>query len=201
MKQSIHVIEIGILLIAVAIAGNAWIGARNDAAKLKTTLTAEHAVIEQAAVREVDRDKALASAVATIKAQMRSVRTPQQAAKAIPALLSELPLPISTPQPDVSAEPPGTEPDHTPLTIPTDDIKPLYDHLKNCQICTAERDIAKQDLADQETRNAALAKERDAAIIASKGGSFWRRLKSKSEWLSIGIAVGITIASGIHARQ
>ncbi len=200
MKQSVHMIELGILLVAVAIATDAWMAARSDAAKLKTTLAAEHSIIEQAANREQDRDKLLASAVTKIEAQKRQVRTALQAAKAIPDLLPELPQPISMPPADAPSATPGKETQPTSLSIPPDDIKPLYDHLQDCQICAAERDTAKEDLADQQARNVALTKERDSAIRESKGGSLWVRVRRAAKWLAIGAVVGATAASTIHPK-
>jgi hypothetical protein len=200
MKQAVHIIEIGILLVAVAIATGAWMGSRTDTAKLKTTLTAEHSLIEQAANREQDRDKLLASAVDSIKAQMRQVRTASQAAKAIPSLLPELPQPLVIPSTNVPPATPDTDTQPAPLNIPADDVKPLYDHLQNCRICAMERDTAKQDLADQQARNVALAKERDAAVTASKGGTLWNRAKRAAKWFSIGVVVGISGISAYHSK-
>ena len=56
--------------------------------------------------------------------------------------------------------------------MPAEDLKPLYNHLEDCQICALDRDAAKQDVADLQKQNEALIKERDAAITSVKGGTF-----------------------------
>jgi hypothetical protein len=83
--------------------------------------------------------------------------------------------------------------------IPAADLKPLYDFVQDCRACQAELTSARADLKDEQARSAALARERNAAITAAKGGSLWRQLKRNARWLAIGAIVGAAAAAA-HSR-
>jgi len=87
------------------------------------------------------------------------------------------------------------------FTIPQQDLKPLYDYLQDCRACQAQLTVARADLADEKTKSQALARERDAAVRAAKGGGFWARAKRAAKWFAIGAGAGVafTCASG-HCR-
>lgn len=74
--------------------------------------------------------------------------------------------------------------------IPTADLKPLYDFVQDCRACDAQLAVAKQNAADDAAKIAALTRERDAAITAAKGGSFWRRLRRNALWFVVGAGFG-----------
>jgi hypothetical protein len=74
--------------------------------------------------------------------------------------------------------------------IPSVDLKPLFDYVQDCRACQAQLAAARQNASDDATKLAALARERDAAITASKGGTFWRRLRRNAEWFGVGAALG-----------
>jgi hypothetical protein len=74
--------------------------------------------------------------------------------------------------------------------LPPADLKPLYDYVQDCRACQAELAVAKQNAADDAVKISALTTERDAAITASKGGTFWRRLRRDALWFAVGTAVG-----------
>jgi hypothetical protein len=74
--------------------------------------------------------------------------------------------------------------------IPAGDLKPLYNYVQNCRACDAELAVSKQNASDDATKVAALTRERDAAVTASKGGSFMRRLRRNILWFSVGAAMG-----------
>ena len=74
--------------------------------------------------------------------------------------------------------------------IPAADLKPLYNYVQDCGACNAQLAVAKQNASDDAAKISALTRERDAAIAASKGGSFWRRLRHDAFILSVGTAIG-----------
>jgi hypothetical protein len=78
--------------------------------------------------------------------------------------------------------------------IPSADLKPLFDFVQDCRACQAQLAVAKQNSADDAAKIAALTRERDAAITASKGGTFWRRLRRNALWLAAGAAAGYVAA-------
>lgn len=85
--------------------------------------------------------------------------------------------------------------------IPAADLKPLYDFVQDCRACQAQLASAKLDAADNATKITALTRERDAAITAAKGGSFWLRLRRNALWFAVGAGAGaIALCSTGHCR-
>jgi hypothetical protein len=189
---TLHRVLLAITFLAIALLADAWRVAHHDVAQLAATLASQNAAIRQSSDQERQRDAQLAAALAAINAQKKKVQTPQQSAAAIPVLLQNLPFPISIHIPDLAptAEP-GDE-DNSPATIsvPQPDLKPLYDEIQDCRSATLQNAADQKDLADEKLRSAALAKERDAALNAARGGSFWARLKHEAKWFAIGLAAG-----------
>lgn len=74
--------------------------------------------------------------------------------------------------------------------IPASDLKPLFNYIQDCRACQAQLAAAQSNLRDEQARSAALTREGDAAISASKGGTLWRRVVHNARWLAIGAAVG-----------
>ncbi len=100
------------------------------------------------------------------------------------ALLPSAPQPSGT----TAATPPAT------ATIPQQDLKPLYDYIEDCRATAADRDAARKNLADEQTQITALTAQRDAAVIAAKGGKFWARVRRNAKWFAIGAGVGGVVA-------
>jgi hypothetical protein len=198
MKAKLDIIVFVAALIAVALLADAWRSARHDSQQLAATLAAQKAVIQLAGDREKQRDSQLATALATIQAQKRSVRTPQQAAQQLASVLPPLPLPVSVHDPDLTAPLPPGETPSTSISIPQPDLVPLYDDLQDCRANTVENDSLKKDLSDEKTRSGALQHERDAAIAAARGGTFLVRLKRAAKWFAIGLATGAAAAAIAH---
>ncbi|MBZ5662573.1 MAG: hypothetical protein LAO08_19390 [Acidobacteriia bacterium] len=185
-------------LLAIALLADAWRTARHDSAQLATTLASQKAAFQQSADREKQRDTQLAAALAAIAAQKRKVQTPQQASAAIPSVLPPLPLPITIRIPNLS---PSAKPaDDLPasVSIPQPDLKPLYDDLQDCRAASLQNSVTQKDLEDEKLRTLALTKQRDAAINAARGGTFWVRLKREAKWFAIGIAVGAAATAAAH---
>jgi len=79
--------------------------------------------------------------------------------------------------------------------IPAADLASLYDYVQDCRACQLQLTAAKQNATDDAAKIRALTRERDAAVTAAKGGSFWLRLKRNAHWLAIGAAVGAITAT------
>jgi hypothetical protein len=85
--------------------------------------------------------------------------------------------------------------------IPAADLKPLYDFVQDCRACQVRLAAAKQDASDNALKITALTRERDAAVTAAKGGSFWLRLRRNSHWLVIGAVASAGMLCGTgHCR-
>jgi len=198
MKPTLDIILFVAALIAVALLADAWRSARHDSQQLAATLAAQNTLIQQAGDREKQRDSQLADAFAAIQAQKRAVRTPQQAVQNLPTVLPDLPLPVSIHGPDLAAPLPPADPAATIVSIPQPDLVPLYDGLQDCRACALQSDSLKKDLSDEKSRSASLQHERDAAIAAARGGTFFARLKRAAKWFAIGLATGAAVAAVAH---
>lgn len=183
-------------LVAVAVVGGSWLGAREDAIKLKATLDAQNAVISDAGKREAARDAALKVSLDAVEDLRKRTQTPQEVVRALPQVLP-LPQPITLNLPAAVA---NADPSRAGLkldaplpqtaTIPAADLKPLFDFAATCKECQAKLAAANGDKADAAVKIGALTKERDAAVTAAKGGSKWQRIKRAGKWFAIGAAIG-----------
>jgi hypothetical protein len=86
-------------------------------------------------------------------------------------------------------------PGSSPAQIPAADLKPLYDYVQDCRSCQAQLAAAQQNRADDAAKFEAMTRERDAAVIAAKGGTLWRRFRRNLEWFAIGATIGATAAT------
>lgn len=76
--------------------------------------------------------------------------------------------------------------------IPTTDLKPLLDYVQDCRACQEKLAAATQNASDDAVKIATLSRERDAAVTASKGGSFERRLRHSRRnlfWFALGVGM------------
>jgi hypothetical protein len=198
MKLALNIAILAVTAVAVAMLADAWRSARRDSQQLAATLAAQNAVIQQVTGQEKQRDSQLASALAAIQTQKQNIKTPQQAAEAIPSVLSPLPLPISVSGPDLSVPlPPGDSPSAT-ISVPQPDLVPLYDKLQDCRATSLQNDALQKDLADEKTRSAALQQERDVAKAAAHGGPILERIKRAAKWFAIGVAAGAVATAIAH---
>ena len=198
MSRTLHIVATAVTLIAALFLADAWRTSQKNSAQLAATLASQNALIEQATAREQQRNAQLTVALASIAAEKHRVQTPQQAVDAIPSLLPPLPLPVKILLPDLTQFPKQGEAAPASISIPQGDLKPLYDSLQDCRACALERDATKKDLADEQARFTALTHERDAAVAAAHGGSFWSRLKHATKWFVIGVAAGAAAATASH---
>jgi hypothetical protein len=74
--------------------------------------------------------------------------------------------------------------------IPAADLKPLYNYIQDCRACQTKLATANQNAADDAKKIASLTQERNAAITAAKGGTFWRRLRRNATWFTAGAVLG-----------
>ena len=79
--------------------------------------------------------------------------------------------------------------------IPSADLAPLYDYVQDCRACQLQLAAAKQNATDDTAKIRALTREREAAVTAAKGGSFWLHLKRNAHWLAIGAAIGVVTST------
>lgn len=193
-------------ILALAILGGSWLGAREEGIRLKATIDAQQQVIAGAEKQardiqaaEAARDKQTAETVTALEASAAKQVTPAQIAAWIPKQLP-VPQPITFTVPAATAQNPS--PGAT-ASIPAADLPALRDTVEKCQECSAKLSTAQADLASRAQQAAlaqqqieALKTERDEAVKASKGGGFWSRVRRSVKWAAIGAGIGAAAVCG-----
>ena len=86
----------------------------------------------------------------------------------------------------------------TPIILPTEDLKPLYDHAIQCKECQLRLATAQANLKDEQAKTAAVSRELTDALRASKGGSALRRVTRAAKWFVVGAAIGAAATKLSH---
>jgi len=168
----IHLAEFTFAFLLTLAVYFSWRADRRDRSQLESELAATKQLLAAADARQHDRDAQLAQTLATLAAEKRTIVTPAQIVRELPA---QLPLP----SPIVLQSSPSLPNSPTPQTnavIPAEDLKPLYDFTIDCKACQAKLATAQSDLTDQRNKTTALTHERDDALRIARGGSAWRRI-------------------------
>jgi hypothetical protein len=217
-RRTIELAAFFTVLLIASLAFHAWIASHDDQLRLQSTLAAQKQLLDAADARERTRTATLDQSLAEIAEIKRSAQTPQQILRELPKYLP-LPQPI-TPEtmsktqqgtarsekppaainPPLQAMPPstsGVSQGMPAAQIPSSDLKPLFDFVQDCRACQAQLAAAKQNSLDDRAKIDAITRERNAAIQASKGGSFLRRLRRDALWFAVGAGLGV--AAGFAA--
>jgi type II secretory pathway pseudopilin PulG len=200
---------IAAVLLLAALAFHAWLASHDEQQRLQATLAAQKQLLDAADAREQAREATLHDTLAQIETLKHTTQTPAQILRGLPQFLPlpqpitlagpapsvtpgaeqgtarpEDSLPLSTPSSPLSSNSSATNARDLPAApsaqLPVADLKPLYDFVQDCRACQAQLAVARQNAADDAAKIAALTVQRDAAITAAKGGSFWRRLRRNS---------------------
>lgn len=207
MRSWLNLAAAALLCVLAIAVFSAWRADRRERDRLQSELAVTQKNLQQLTAAQNTRDAQLHQALRKLAKQKNSVKTPAEALRALPAVLPlpspihELPLSTAPPSPLLPATAPPVKPSAakpTPLLLPTEDLKPLYDYALDCQACQAKLAAAQANLADEKAKTAALGKERDAALRAARGGSVWKRIGRAAKWFAIGAAAGALAASTHH---
>ncbi len=203
MRRPFEIAAFCAAALLAAMSLHAWLAARADQLRLHATISAQKQLLDAAARRESVRDAALKKSVAQIDALQRERQSPREILRALPKFLP-LPQPLMFPAqapagqgtaaPENSAaadqDLPSAPVPALGAQIPAADLKPLYNFALGCRACQEQLAAAQKDRADDAAKIAALARERDAAVTAAKGGRFLQRLRRNALWFAIGAAAG-----------
>ncbi|MGA9570061.1 MAG: hypothetical protein WBS17_08235 [Candidatus Acidiferrales bacterium] len=197
---------------------------RDRAATLKDTLAQIEALKRQTqtpaqVVRDLPKflslpqpitlDPRQSATPATQQGTVPSKTTSCPAKRGCPPLAAQLGADASPAQtsPDLESPPPAAPtnqrelPDAPSAQIPAADLKPLFDYVQDCRSCQAQLAAAKQNATDNVAKLTAVTRERDAAVAAAKGGTFWQRLHRNALWFVIGAGAGAAAVCGTgHCR-
>jgi len=190
----------GIAVLALAALGfRSWLAEHDQRVQMTATLTAKNEVLASYDKRLADRDGQYKQQLVALQASKQTVRTPRQIASALSQAV-HLPEPIKL-EPAVSpvTGQPQANQENAVLTGPN--LKILYDRVSTCEICELERAKLKADFADQAGKYKTMTEERDTAVRAVKGGTFWRRMGHtlKVAAITAGITAAAMCGSG-HCR-
>ncbi|HKV06300.1 MAG TPA: hypothetical protein VJO53_14480 [Candidatus Acidoferrales bacterium] len=227
-RRTLELAATCVALLIAALAVHSWLASRDEQQRLAATLAAQKQLLDAADAREAARQSALTATLAQIDKLKRAAQTPEEILRDLPKYLP-LPQPIalvpaghpgaapaeqgtaplaaasssdgtSRSGATVPAETPSDLPAVPVAQIPASDLKPLYDYVQDCRACQAQLAAARQDKFDDAARIAALMRERDAAITAAKGGTFWRRLRRNTLWFVVGAGIGAAAARATSKR-
>lgn len=190
----------------------AWRGARKEQAALQEELKSTQQALTDATARQASRDSELSALLSQLKKQKAVVQKPEQVIAALPEVL---PLPQAITLGDAGAGVENSTKETAPASLlrenglggqaeggrkngknlvtadfPAADLKPLYDFALDCKACQAQLAAAQGDLKDEQTKEKALSRARDAALREAKGGSVLRRVARAAKWFAIGAAAG-----------
>lgn len=191
---------IAVLLVAGCLGAAAYAHSLIEGARSQAVQDTEAKFQKQLAVQQADFEAKLKARDAVYQQQIQSLQlrfqkavTPPEIAQLASQLMGlKQPIQIVTPPPS------SQEPNPKPVAqISLADAPQAKQYLQECETCKLELPKLQADLADREAQMKlaqqqieSLKSQRDAAITASKGGSFWRRLKNNAKWLIIGAAGG-----------
>jgi Tfp pilus assembly protein PilN len=150
------------------------------------------------AAKERENQQALAAALKSFAAMKQQVQTPEQVAKALPALLPDLSLPLEQITPEQAKaldalDVPELAVHAGDIVLPAIDAKQVYDAAVDCKANAARLSACEMTVAnDQALIDAKDGLIRDQAT-ALKGGTKWQRVKSAAKWTLVGIAGGIAL--------
>ena len=201
MRTKIHLSLILIALLIAVASYSEWRSARRDANNLKSQLARVEQSVQQATANQQQREKQLAATLAQLEALKIAGKSPQDIQKKLPSVLP-LPKPLVTSADRGSDLPIRHANENSPvapqtMTIPPEDLKPIYDFAVDCKACQAKLAAVSADLADEKTKTQALSRERDAALQIARGGSLRQRIKRSAKWFLVGVAVG-AVAAKVH---
>jgi len=205
-------LRIAVFAVAAALSltiASAWRAQQRDRSQLAQDLATTRQALAEATSRQQQRDSDLRALLGKLDEQKRTVTTPAQIVRALPqGLHLPAPLVLSSPKtdphtPDEQNKPPtgqdglATAP-QPQVILPTQDLKPLYDYSVDCAECQARLLALQGNLADEQTKTAAVSRERDSALRFARGGSIWRRVAHSAKWFALGAVVGAVAAKAAH---
>lgn len=183
MRYFTRFLPAALVLIFAVVGWQEWRVDRADRQHLADTIKSQQHIIAEAETRERERATQLEHALAGIAAAKRTVVTPQQIVRELPAYLP-LPKPLEL------VQKPGQAPE---VKLPNEDLKSLFDFAADCRACKLELETARANLADEQQKSTALTRERDEAVHAARGGSFTTRVRRAGKWIVVGIITGVIL--------
>jgi hypothetical protein len=179
------------ILVGGVLAFRTWLSEHDLRVHAEEHTKAQEQVIAAIDEREKQREQILKDALAQIAASKAAVQTPQQVIHEIPQYLPPLPTPIRVTTPAPTADNPKPKP---VVTIPPEDLKPLYDFAADCKACALKYADAQKTIADDQAKLKGKDDEVETWKAAAKGGTKWQRFTRAAKWIAIGVVSGYVAA-------
>lgn len=177
-----HLIYV-VIIVAMVVGFRSWRTEHDARLAAEKSIAVSQQVVKSLQDQITQRDAVSAKQVQTIVKVVHDVQTPQQAAQALPSVLSA-PLPTAV-VPQGSGD----------WLVPKADVLPLFAQLGDDKICRAELTTASADLVSEK----AITTQLNGQIaILKKKPSFWHRVGSTMKKVGIGVGIGIGIAAVVH---
>lgn len=180
--------------------GFSWMQSREATVKMQATLDAQKQVMAQAVAdreqhvkEDAARDAATAAMLKTWQQTVAGLKTPQQQVAWSQEQLAEALKGIQ-----ITLNPKTGE---AVAVLPAATIPELPAVIEKCRECelkftTSQADLVSREqqmqLADLEIKS--LQTQRDAAVVAAKGGTKWQRFGRAVKWLAVGAGIGYVAA-------
>ena len=143
---------------------------------MQATIKTQQTQVDQLTKSIQNRDSGAAKATQGVRKAASKVKTPQQAAAAIPDV-SGVPVTFRV-LPDLGYEVSGP------------DLTAIYKAFAICK----EHDLmlaqCQGDYADLQKKAGLLEQQRNIAVQTVRGGTFWHRFVSNSKWVLYGAGIG-----------
>jgi hypothetical protein len=166
-------------------------------ARLEATMESEKAHQGDLTRQTASIAQDLKQRLAALEQAKAAAQTPSQIIKEIPVYLPQnLPQPITTVTQPAAVGAKDQTPVVTGALVPVEDMKPIFDQLVACKECEAKLFADEADKTSEAKQLASMNLERDAAIAAVKGGTFWQRLKHDSKTIFISAVAGAVVVCG-----
>ncbi len=189
IRKLLGFVTVALLLTVCGLALYAWHSSAEDRAQMQQTIEDQQKIIEASKATMKQTQATLEARLEEIRKQVAQIKTPEQAARAIPQVIPGVqPLIVQVPQQAPTAQSPepaklapsasgdSAEAGKT-VTIPLEQMPTLYQFAQSCHECEVKLDAAQVDRKELVRQMQALEEQRNAAIKAAKGGSFWTRFK------------------------
>jgi hypothetical protein len=170
---------IWIIAVAIALVGfHSWKLEHDDKLAIKQAEAVAEVQVKNLQQQIRDRDAESAQKVQTIVKVVHDVKTPEQAAQALPQVVTvPLPAPVET-QPNGS------------WLVPQADVLPVFQQLADDKICREQLTTTTKDLVD--TKAIVVARDTEIKTLKKPRG-FWGHVKDTAKDVGIGVGIGFML--------
>lgn len=198
ISKSIQAILLGVGLILAGLAGRALLNEREDRVRLDAELKATGQLL-QAKDQELSRlDRGMKERDQQTAEMVKKIEELKARPATIREIVREMPQYIPFEKPPELVPPIPSAPEAPPqIGLDESQVQDLRKFYLDCHRATLELQACQENAKDWKAKEITwqekeqiLVQQREAAIRAVKGGSFWTRFSRNGKWFLVGGAVG-----------